>query len=104
MLSGTGWVRSGTRLYPHEEERDGLHPQDVDGDGQILSMRIEDPGGGWKVSTSDPRLLVPRRFNDSEGAFYRVYPEDLIRSFDGVEVVEATRKQGLDFNRNFPAN
>ena len=104
VLSGTGWVRSGTRLYPHEEERDGLHPQDVDGDGQILSMRIEDPGGGWKVSTSDPRLLVPRRFNDSEGPFYRVYPEGLIRSFDGVEVVEATRKQGLDFNRNFPAN
>jgi len=104
VLSGSGWVRSGTRLYPYEEERDGLHPQDIDGDGQILSMRIEDPGGGWKVSKSDPRLLVPRRFNDVEGRFYRVYPEGLIRNFDGVEVVEATRKQGLDFNRNFPAN
>jgi len=104
VLSGSGWVRSGTRLYPYEEERDGLHPQDIDGDGQILSMRIEDPGGGWKVSKSDPRLLVPRRFNDVEGPFYRVYPEGLIRNFDGVEVVEATRKQGLDFNRNFPAN
>lgn len=104
VLSGSGWVCSGTRLYPYEEERDGLHPQDIDGDGQILSMRIEDPGGGWKVSKSDPRLLVPRRFNDVEGTFYRVYPEGLIRNFDGVEVVEATRKQGLDFNRNFPAN
>ena len=47
VLSGSGRVRSGTRLYPYEEERDGLHPQDIDGDGQILSMRIEDPGGGW---------------------------------------------------------
>jgi murein tripeptide amidase MpaA len=104
VLSGAGWVRSGTRLYPHEEERDGLHPQDIDGDGQILSMRIADPGGGWKVSTGDPRLLVPRRFNDIEGPFYRVYPEGLIHNFDGVEIAEAPRKQGLDFNRNFPAN
>ena len=50
VLSKSGLVRSGTRMYPHEEERDGLHQEDIDGDGMILSMRIEDPGGGWKVS------------------------------------------------------
>ncbi|NKB66792.1 MAG: carboxypeptidase [Candidatus Latescibacteria bacterium] len=104
VLGGKGWVRSGTRLYPHEEERDGLHPQDIDGDGHILSMRLQDPGGGWKVSQKDARLLVPRRFNDTQGPFYRVFPEGLIRNYDGVEIREAPRKQGLDFNRNFPAN
>jgi murein tripeptide amidase MpaA len=104
VLSNSGFVRSGTRMYPHEEERDGLHEEDIDGDGMILSMRIEDAGGGWKVSAKDARLLVPRRLNDTEGPFYRVYTEGRIRNFDGVEVEAAPRKQGLDFNRNFPAN
>ncbi|MEE2753564.1 MAG: M14 family metallopeptidase, partial [Candidatus Latescibacterota bacterium] len=103
-LKGGGFVRSGTRMYPHEEERDGLHPEDLDGDGQILQMRIEDHGGGWKVSGQDARLLVPRRFNDTEGPFYRVFPEGKIQNFDGVEIKEVPRKQSLDFNRNFPAN
>jgi murein tripeptide amidase MpaA len=65
---------------------------------------VEDPGGGWKVSEKDPRLLVPRRFHDVEGTFYRVFPEGLIQNFDGVAVPIAPSKQGLDFNRNFPAN
>jgi len=104
VLKDGGFVRSGTRMYPHDEPRDGLHPEDVDGDGQIVQMRIEDPGGGWKVSDKDPRLLVQRRFNDTEGPFYRVFSEGTIQNFDGVEVKEAPRKQGLDFNRNFPAN
>lgn len=104
VLSNTGHVRSGTRMYPHEEARDGLHPQDIDGDGQISSMRIEDSGGGWKISEKDARLLVPRRFNDTTGTFYRVFQEGNIRNFDGVEVKPAPAKQGLDFNRNFPAN
>lgn len=104
VLKEGGHVRSGTRMYPHEEPRDGLHPEDIDGNGLILQMRIEDPGGGWKVSPKDPRLLVQRRFNDTEGPFYRVYSEGSIQNFDGVEVKSAPRKQGLDFNRNFPAN
>jgi murein tripeptide amidase MpaA len=104
VLKDGGFVRSGTRMYPHEESRDGLHPEDIDGDGQILQMRIEDDGGGWKISDKDPRLLVQRRFNDTEGPFYRVFPEGSIQNFDGVEIKEAPRKQGLDFNRNFPAN
>ncbi|HAA76694.1 TPA: carboxypeptidase [Candidatus Latescibacteria bacterium] len=103
-LKEGGFVRSGTRMYPHEEPKDGLHPEDIDGNGLILQMRIQDDGGGWKISDKDPRLLVQRRFNDTEGPFYRVYSEGLIQNFNGVEVKEAPRKQGLDFNRNFPAN
>jgi murein tripeptide amidase MpaA len=103
-LSTPGRVRSGVRLYPDEEPKDGLEPEDINGDGLILQMRIADPGGGWKVSPKDARLLVPRAFDDAEGTFYRVHPEGLIRNFDGVEIKEAPSKHGLDFNRNFPAN
>ncbi len=104
ILSNGCWVRSGTRMYPDEEARSGLHAQDIDGDGLVLSMRMEDPGGGWKVSAEDPRLLVPRRFNDTEGTFYRVFPEGLVEDYDGVELGVAPPGQRLDFNRNFPAN
>lgn len=104
VLTGSGWVRSGTRSYPHEELRPGLHAQDIDGDGQLLSMRMPDPGGGWKVSDKDPRLMVPRRFDDRGGTYYRIFPEGLVHEFDGVELGVAPPHKGLDFNRNFGAN
>jgi murein tripeptide amidase MpaA len=103
-LSTPGTVRSGTRLYPNEDEREGLYPDDIDGDGRILQMRVEDPSGGWKVSAQDDRLMLPREFRDSDGPFYRVYAEGMIREFDGVEIRGAASKHGLDFNRNFPSN
>ena len=42
------FVRSGTRPYPFEEKADGIHAEDMDGDGRILQMRIPDPNGDWK--------------------------------------------------------
>ena len=43
------WVRSSTRPYPFDEEEiEGLHVEDIDGDGRILQMRIPDPNGLWK--------------------------------------------------------
>src|SRR5581483_5280397 len=38
-------LRSSTRPYPYEDERDGLYPEDIDGDGQILVMRLKDAAG-----------------------------------------------------------
>jgi murein tripeptide amidase MpaA len=96
------YVRSGTRRYPYEDERDGLYPADIDGDGQIVQMRVEDPDGGWKVSEKDPRLMRRRGPDEFGGTYYRVYTEGRIRNFDGVTVKVAPPAQGLDFNRNFP--
>ena len=54
-------IRSSTRRYPFDERPvAGLTPEDIDGDGRILSMRLPDPHGGWKVDLQDPRLLVAR--------------------------------------------
>jgi murein tripeptide amidase MpaA len=36
-LTSPVYVRSGTRRYPYEEEREGLYPEDIDGDGLILA-------------------------------------------------------------------
>jgi murein tripeptide amidase MpaA len=101
-LTSPVYVRSGTRRYPYEDERDGLYPEDIDGDGLILQMRVPDPDGGWKVSDKDPRLMRRRGPDEFGGAYYRVYTEGRIRGYDGLTVKIAPPAQGLDFNRNFP--
>lgn len=101
-LTSPVYVRSGTRRYPFTDDRDGLYPADIDGDGLILQMRVVDPDGGWKVSERDPRLMRRRAPDERGGTYYRVYTEGLIRNFDGYEVKIAPPAQGLDFNRNFP--
>ncbi len=42
-LTSPHYLRSSTRRYPYEEDREGLYPDDVDGDGKILQMRIKEP-------------------------------------------------------------
>ena len=101
-LTSPVYVRSGTRRYPYADERDGLFPEDIDGDGLIVDMRIEDPDGAWKVSAKDPRLMRRRGPDEYGGTYYRVYTEGRMRGYDGVQVKLAPPAQGLDFNRNFP--
>ncbi len=96
------FLRSGIRPYPWMELPEGLHQQDVDGDGRILQMRIEDPNGDWKIGEGDPRLLVKRAPEDFGGTYYRLLPEGLIENYDGYLINIARPAAGLDFNRNFP--
>ena len=49
--------RSSVRPYPRDEPQDGLHREDVDGDGRVLFMRMQDPNGSWKPHPDDPRAL-----------------------------------------------
>lgn len=97
-------LRSSTRLYPFNEDQDGLHGEDINGDGLILQMRVKDEFGDWKVAQKDARLMVRRGPDDLVGEFYRVYTEGYIKNFDGVEVKQPRSRWGLDINRNFPAN
>ena len=96
------FIRSSTRPWPLAEEVDGLHEEDLDGDGRILMMRIRDPNGSWKPHAEEPRLMVRREPDDAEGDFYRVLWEGRIRNFDGVTIKVAPPLEGLDLNRNFP--
>jgi murein tripeptide amidase MpaA len=97
-------IRSSTRPYPHDEEPvAGLRREDVDGDGRVLTMRVPDPNGPWKVSDRDPRLMVRREPTETGGRYYRLLPEGTIAAWDGVTLKLAPRKEQLDLNRNFPA-
>ncbi|MFC1662269.1 M14 family zinc carboxypeptidase, partial [Gemmatimonadota bacterium] len=77
-------------------------PEDMDGDGEILTFRIEDPEGGWKYYGPDPRIMVRREDGDTEGPFYRVVDEGLDNDADG-EVNEDPPVTGFISNRNYPA-
>jgi murein tripeptide amidase MpaA len=81
------YIRSSVRAYPLPEQEDGLHEEDLDGDGRILMMRIPDPNGAWKKHAEEPRLMVRREPDEAadEGDFYRLVWEGSIRNFDGVD-------------------
>lgn len=99
------YLRSSTRPYPYDEEPiEGLKRQDLDGDGRVLTMRIKDPNGHWKLSAEDPRLMVLRDPAESGGQYYRLLPEGLLENWDGVTMKLMPNKEQLDLNRNFPAN
>ena len=98
-------IRSSTREYPFSDDpMDGLVAgEDIDGDGRILQMRIEDPNGAWKVHPDEPRLMVRSDPIETGGKYYRILPEGLLKDYDGVTIKVIGPKQGLDLNRNFPA-
>lgn len=95
-------LRSSTRLYPYVEERDGLYPADIDGNGLILTMRVPNPNGDWKCSEKDPRIMRKRGIDDEGGTYYSILTEGLIRNYDGFFIPIAPARQGLDINRNYP--
>ncbi len=97
-------LRSAPRPYPlpESEYKEGLYPEDIDGNGHILLMRIEDDRGGWKVSSQDPRLMVRRAPDEDQGSFYRLEVEGSIRQWPAAELKATPPVWGLDFNRNYP--
>lgn len=102
-------LRSSTRPYPDPlevtENLPGLHPEDIDGNGWILTMRVrDDRKGAWRVSDRDPRIMVARRPGERQGPFYSLYTEGMIKDYQGEPFETHRSPYGLDLNRNFPQN
>jgi len=90
-----GVVHQGNMRSIPQPDREHFAPGDVDGDGRVLSMRVEDRLGEFKRSARDERLLVPREPGDTEGPFYRVLPEGSFRHAVTGEPVTADREGWL---------
>ena len=103
MQEGRLWVGNGRYLPGEEQPHPGFYFDDVNDDGIIAQMRIEDPLGEWRVSERDPRLLVARPPEMTDGTFYRLLPEGRIRNGDGTAIALPRPRDG-NINRNFPAN
>src|SRR5215213_3101125 len=97
-------LRATPRPWPEPEEEPGLQPDDVDSDGNIVQMRVEDKNGEWRISDEDARLMVPRAPDeaDPDASYYRLYREGTFKNFDGFERKIARPLYGLDMNRQYP--
>lgn len=97
------WLRSTVR--PVDDNGDGVAdsdpPEDLNGDGRILTMRVPDPDGNMRMSDEDPRIMLPRETGDG-GPFYRLIREGVDSNGDGT--INSDGIGGIDMNRNFPRN
>jgi len=86
---------------PVDSDRDGSAdedgPEDLDGDGLVLSMLVEDPAGAWVLSDDD-RFLVPAGPLDAPRLALR--PEG--RDDDGDGRYNEDGPGGVVLERNFP--
>lgn len=93
-------------LAPADDDHDGLveedGPDDLNGDGMIAWMRIEDPEGTYRKATRDDRLLREAKAEKGEAGGWRYLVEG--RDNDGDKVINEDWPGGVDFNRNFPFN
>jgi len=86
---------------PYDDDGDGVAdedpPDDLDGDGHVLSMLLEDSGGPWTFSR-DERLLA--RAGPGDGPRFRLVPEG--RDDDGDGRFNEDGPGGVVPDRNFP--
>ncbi len=91
-------------LRPVDDDRDGRvdedGPDDLDGDGAILRMRIEDPEGTMVADDSDPRLLRPADPLRGERGRWKLEPEGTDQDGDGKTNEDPPGVARPD--RNFP--
>jgi hypothetical protein len=103
VLKTDQFLRSTVR--PVDENGDGVPdsdpPEDLDGDGRILWMRVPDAQGDLRISPEDPRIMIARQPGDS-GPFYRLVREGVDKNGDGI--INSDGIGGIDMNRNFPRN
>ena len=104
ILETGEYIRSSNVLYPRADHVEGLVKKDMNGDGQVLLMRIKDTAGRWKISKKDKRLLIPREIDeyDKNEIYYRLLSEGEFENFDGFHE-KLGEKYNLDFNRQYPA-
>ena len=87
---------------PYDDDRDGLFDEDdyddLNGDGEILSMRIRDPFGRWKIHPDDDRVMV--RVEPGEIGEWTVIGREGIDN-DGDGKLNEDTPGYLDMNRNY---
>ena len=112
-------IRTSTRIRSRTDferrEPNVIYPEDIDGNGLILSIRQPHPEGQHVVDPLEPRLMIHRSV-ETVGPAYRILPEGYIHDWDGGDRVlqgglhsflqdpEHAGGCSFDWNRNWPVN
>ncbi|HZY82251.1 MAG TPA: M14 family metallopeptidase [Cyclobacteriaceae bacterium] len=85
-----------------DDDRDGKVNEDpfedLNNDGQITWIRIEDPTGKWKVHPADPRVMVMANSEKGEKGTHNVIPEGTDNDKDGK--FNEDGEGGVAFNKS----
>jgi len=66
-----------------DDQTDEDGPEDLNGDGMITQMRVEDPEGMYLVSEKDPRVMRLADIRKGERGKYKIYSEGIDNDHDG---------------------
>lgn len=87
-----------------DDDRDGLidedGPEDINGDGRVTSMRVQDPEGDYILDATDPRVLIKADRSKGERGAWRLLTEGIDNDKD--EAWNEDGVGGVNLNRNFP--
>lgn len=99
-------LETATSDQPVDDDHDGLKdedgPEDLNGDGLITWMRVEDSDGEYMLDPAEPRLLLKADPAKGERGHWRYLSEG--RDTDGDKAWNEDGAGGVNFNRNFPFN
>jgi len=97
-------VETSVSSKPVDDDHDGMTdedgPDDLDGDGRITWMRVQDPEGDYILDPAEPRLLRRADRTKGEAGAWRFLTEG--RDNDNDEKWNEDGPGGVNFNRNFP--
>ncbi len=95
------YERSGN-AFPTDDDRDGKVNEDpyedLNGDGIITMIRVEDATGKWKTHPADPRILIIANGEKGERGNYLLYTEGTDNDKDGA--FNEDGEGGVHFNKN----
>ncbi|HMP99121.1 MAG TPA: M14 family metallopeptidase [Cyclobacteriaceae bacterium] len=87
---------------PTDDDRDGKVNEDgfddLNNDGLITMMRVEDPTGSWRTHPADPRIMVQANKEKGESGKYLMFTEGTDNDKDGQ--FNEDGEGGIHFNKS----
>jgi len=102
-FSTVQWERSVNNAPVNDDKDEQSNedgPEDLDKDGMITQIRVEDPEGSFLISEKESRLMVKADPSKGERGKYKLYQEGLDNDNDGE--INEDGPGGINVGINFP--